>query len=137
MVEDEDAEAAIHGAVFMHATRVLGNAVLRGLTSDMGDVMNHEGVVLRDEKLFGPNPVKITGDFIVGGMSSAFQDDTSLNEAQVDELPPWDSAADEWYEDRFADDQEQWVDLDIEDEDEDPVVDSDFPKTIAVVTGCF
>ena len=62
----------INGALFMHATRMLGNDVLGGLSSPMGPVINHEGVVLRD-KLFGPNPVKITGEFIIGGMTSAFQ----------------------------------------------------------------
>ncbi len=71
-VEDQDVDEAIQGAVIMHATRMLGNDVLNGLTSPMGDVMNHEGVVLRDEKIFGPKPVKITGEFIVGGMGSAF-----------------------------------------------------------------
>ena len=114
LVEDSDAEAAIYGAIFMHATRMLGNDVLRGLTSDMGDVMNHEGVVLRDEKIFGPNPVKITGDFILGGMASNFQDDTSLNENQISNLY-----------------------VEIEDEDDDPVVDSGFSKTIAIVPGAF
>ena len=72
LIEDADAEAAIYGAVLMHATRVLGNDVLRSLTSPMGDVMNHEGVVMRDEKLFGSNPVKVTGDFIVGNLGSGF-----------------------------------------------------------------
>jgi len=114
LVEDSDAEAAIYGAIFMHATRVLGNDVLRGLTSDMGDVMNHEGVVLRDEKIFGPNPVKITGDFILGGMASNFQDDTSLSESQINNLY-----------------------VEMEDEGDDPVVDSGFSKTIAIVPGAF
>ena len=103
LVDEADAERAINGALFMHATRMLGNDVLRGLTSPMGDVMNHEGVVLRDEELFGPNPVKITGEFILGGMGSNFQTAQSLEE----------------------------------DEDDDPVEDSDFPKTIAVVPGAF
>jgi len=105
LIEDTDAEAAIYGAIIMHATRMLGNDILNGLTSPMGDVMGHEGVVLRDEDLFGPNPVKITGEFILGGMGSGFQTDTSLTE--------------------------------IEDEDDDPVVDSDFAKTIAIVPGAF
>lgn len=68
-----DVKPAIYGAVFYHATRLLGNDILRVLTSPMGDATEHEGVVLRDEKLFGPNPVKITGEFIVGGMVSSFQ----------------------------------------------------------------
>jgi len=108
LIEDSDAEAAIYGAIMMHATRMLGNDVLKGLTSPMGNVMDHEGVVLRDEKLFGPNPVKITGEFILGGMGSAFQADTSLNE-EDDEI-------------------------EIEDEDADPVGPS---KVIAVVPGAF
>jgi len=72
LIEDNDAEAAIYGAVLMHATRMLGNQVLRGLTSPMGDVMGHEGIVMRDDKLFGPSPVKITGEFIVGNIGGGF-----------------------------------------------------------------
>ena len=82
LIEDADAEAAIYGAVFMHATRVLGNEILKGLTSPMGDVMGHEGVVLRHDKMFGPNPVKITGEFIVGNMGGGFG---QVNEQEDDE----------------------------------------------------
>ena len=121
LIEDADAEAAIYGAIIMHATRMLGNDVLRGLTSPMGDVMSHEGVVMRDEKLFGPNPVKITGEFIVGGMGSAFQADTSLNEEDEEE--------------EFVDmPEEPEYEFEIEDEDADPVGPS---KVIAVVPGAF
>tara|TARA_R110001583_G_scaffold38769_2_gene124965 strand:+ start:2377 stop:4395 length:2019 start_codon:yes stop_codon:yes gene_type:complete len=119
LIEDADAEAAIYGAIFMHATRMLGNDVLRGLTSPMGNVMDHEGVVLRDDKLFGMNPVKITGEFILGGMGSAFQDDTSLNEDEEDFVG---------YEHKPV----------KEDEDADPVVDADYTgETIAFVPGAF
>lgn len=130
LVDQADAERAINGALFMHATRMLGNDVLRGLTSPMGDLMSHEGVVLRDEEKFGPNPVKITGEFILGNLGGGFGGSVNENE---DESPedPWDSDADEWYEDRFIDDQE------FEDEDDDPVVDSDFSKTVAIVPGAF
>lgn len=82
LIEDTDAEAVIYGAVFMHATRVLGNEILKGLTSPMGDVMGHEGVVLRNDKMFGPNPVKITGEFIVGNMGGGFG---QVNEQEDDE----------------------------------------------------
>lgn len=118
LIEDTDAEAAIYGAIIMHATRMLGNDVLRGLTSPMGDVMSHEGVVMRDEKLFGPNPVKITGEFILGGMGSGFQTDTSLTEEEAEE---------------------PYVDIElIDDENADPVVDSDFgEQTVAIVPGAF
>ena len=121
LIEDTDAEAAIYGAVFMHATRMLGNDILRGLTSPMGKVMDHEGVVLRDEKLFGTNPVKITGEFILGGMGSAFQDDTSLKEDEEDFVG---------YKMKPVKEEE--------DESADPVVDADYTgETIAFVPGAF
>ena len=72
LVEEENAEDALSGAIIMHATRLLGNEILRGLTSPMGDVMNHEGIVLRDENVFGSQPVKITGEFIVGNLTGGF-----------------------------------------------------------------
>ena len=114
LIEDTDAEAAIYGAVFMHATRMLGNDILQGLTSPMGNVIDHEGVVLRDDKLFGPNPVKITGEFILGGMGSAFQTDSALTEDEVE------------------------IDV-IDDETADPVIDSDIPEgtTYAIVPGAY
>jgi hypothetical protein len=67
------AQDAIDGAIFYHATRVLGREVLNALTSDMGDAQNHEGAVINDKKRFGVDMVKITGDFILGGMASAFR----------------------------------------------------------------
>jgi len=67
------AKDAIDGAVFYHATRILGQEVLNALTSDMGPAANHEGVVLRDKELYGVDMVKITGDFILGGGVSPFR----------------------------------------------------------------
>jgi len=122
LIEDADAEAAIYGAIMMHATRMLGNDVLRGLTSPMGDVMSHEGVVMRDEKLFGPNPVKITGEFILGGMGSGFQADTSITEEDDEE-------------EEFIDmPDEPEFELGAEDENADPVGPS---RTVALVPGAF
>jgi len=109
LIEDNDAEAAIYGAVFMHATRALGNVVLRSLTSPMGDVMNHEGIVMRDEKLFGPNPVKITGEFIVGNLGGGF--------GQVNE-------------------EEDEIEI-IDNEDADPVGEFAGGETVALVPGAF
>jgi hypothetical protein len=67
----EDVKRAISGAVFNHATRMLGNDVKSALGSSMGSVTDHEGVVLRGMEEF---PVKITGEFIVGGMETAFRE---------------------------------------------------------------
>ena len=114
LIDEEDAQAAIYGTVFLHATRMLGNEILKGLTSPMGDVIGHEGVVLRDENLFGPNPVKITGEFIVGGMGSGFGTVQEVEEESFEV---------------------------VEDEDADPVVDSEYTpqrkETIAIVPGAF
>ena len=41
----------------------------------MGDAQNHEGAVLNDKIRFGVDMVKITGDFILGGMTSVFRTD--------------------------------------------------------------
>tara|TARA_R110002073_G_scaffold108683_1_gene244230 strand:+ start:11837 stop:14605 length:2769 start_codon:yes stop_codon:yes gene_type:complete len=76
------AQDAIDGAVFYHATRVLGREVLNALTSDMGDAQNHEGAVVVDKKRFGVDMVKITGDFILGGMASAFR------KSETDDIEP-------------------------------------------------
>jgi len=76
------AKDAIAGAVFYHATRVLGKEVLNAITSDMGDTQNHEGLVLNDKKRFGVDMVKITGDFILGGMASTFR------KSETDDVDP-------------------------------------------------
>tara|TARA_R110000824_G_scaffold252961_3_gene441809 strand:+ start:554 stop:2605 length:2052 start_codon:yes stop_codon:yes gene_type:complete len=114
-VDEPDAADAIYGTVFMHAARMLGNEMLRALTSPMGDVINHEGVVLRDEEAFGTTkPVKITGEFIVGGTASDFQ--------KAGGAP---------------------VIMKEQEEDEDPVVDIEFEdepvqgETVAIVPGAF
>ena len=81
----EDVEWAINGAVFYDATRKLGNDVKKSLKvsnevhnmlgweEKMGDIVNHEGIVLRDPS-FGEKPVKITGEFILEGMASTHGD---------------------------------------------------------------
>ena len=114
-VDEQDAADAIYGTVFMHAARMLGNEMLKALTSPMGDVINHEGVVLRDEEAFGTTkPVKITGEFIIGGTASDFQ--------KAGGAP---------------------VIMKEQDEDEDPVVDVEFEdepvqgETVAIVPGAF
>jgi len=72
-IKDEaDHQKAIDGAAIYHATRLLGDELLTTLTSDMGDVKYHEGIVIRDPK-FHSAPVKVTGEFIIGGMASQFR----------------------------------------------------------------
>ena len=108
LLDQADAQDAIYGAILMHATRMLGKDVLQSLTSPMGDVANHEGIVMRDDNLFGPGPVKITGDFIVGNLGGGF--------GQVNE--------------------EEEIEI-IDNEDADPVGPLAGGETIAVVPGAF
>ena len=76
----------VKGAIIMHATRLLGNAVLAVLTSEIGDMIGddggHEGVVIRNSQ-FGPYPFKITGDFIETGMFGAISQIMAQNENTV------------------------------------------------------
>lgn len=65
-------KAVADGAIFYHATRMLGNALLKILGSEAGELAKHEGVIIRDTRVASV-PVKITGEFIVKGMSSQFQ----------------------------------------------------------------
>ena len=76
---EEDRILAINGALFYHATRLLGREVLKAtrvanIGSESG--ADHEGIVMRDGEIFGNfaangkvKPVKITGDFIVAGLT--------------------------------------------------------------------
>jgi len=64
-------KTAICGAVFYHATRMLGQKILNSMTSPIGDISEQEGVVIRDKSI-SPTPFKITGEFIVRGMESKF-----------------------------------------------------------------
>lgn len=77
LMDPEDGQVAINGAIFYYATQVLGNVLLESLTSPLGDITGtdtkHEGIVLRNKKLFGPRPVKITGDFITALADSPFE----------------------------------------------------------------
>ena len=72
LFEDEnDKQKAIEGFTTYLATEKLGDEVLKVLNSPMGSVDNHEGVVIRDENIANV-PFKITGKFILGGMTSDF-----------------------------------------------------------------
>ena len=67
----EDKDKAIEGFTTYLATEKLGDEILKVLDSPMGTVDNHEGVVIRDNKIANM-PFKITGKFILGGMVSDF-----------------------------------------------------------------
>jgi len=64
-------EKAISGAVFYHATMILGQAIKDAASSDLGTLSTQEGIVVRDKSI-SPNPVKITGNFILGKEQGKF-----------------------------------------------------------------
>lgn len=66
-----DIAAAVAGAVFYEAVRVLGQAILDSMTSPIGDISEQEGVVIRDPSI-SSRPFKITGNFITRGLESKF-----------------------------------------------------------------
>lgn len=68
-----------NGVITLHLTRVLGDEILKCLTSPIGDVSGHEGVVIQDPSI-ASIPVKITGNFIITGMQSKFQQKSILGE---------------------------------------------------------
>lgn len=78
LASDDDYQRAIDGAVFWHATRLLGNVIMDNMEVDhpavKGPATEHEGLVIR---LSGDDfDTKITGEFILGGEASSFRDES-------------------------------------------------------------
>ena len=67
----KDIEKAISGAALYHATIMLGQKIKDVTTSELGNVGTQEGIVVRDPGI-SPNPVKITGNFILGKEAGKF-----------------------------------------------------------------
>jgi cytidyltransferase-like protein len=80
--DKKDFDDVVDGAVLYHATRLLGDEILRHSDTDMGSADKHEGVVLRDTRI-SPTPVKITGSFILSGLQTPFK--KSPEEGEEDE----------------------------------------------------
>jgi len=68
---EEDLQTAISGAVFNHATRLLGNSIKTAMETRFGNTVDHEGLVIRGLE---SRPVKVTGDFIVQGLGTTFRE---------------------------------------------------------------
>jgi hypothetical protein len=122
-----DCEKAIYGAIFMEAARILGNTVKESLmpsVEEFGPAVSHEGIVIDAGMPFGKkrtgHAFKITGEFIVDASGGAYAT----------------SGPDPLKEDEEED---PYIDVEIlDDEDIDPVVDSDFSeKTVAIIPGAF
>jgi hypothetical protein len=78
---------SINGAVFYHATRLLGKAVLESLYASFGGhtADKHEGIVMRSNEAFGVSfPIKITGDFIYTGAGGTISQKMAKEEPAVE-----------------------------------------------------
>ena len=72
VADKKDYQAAIDGYIIYLATMKLGDAILDKLSSPLGPVKEHEGIVIRDKSIYN-KPFKITGKFILGGLASSFR----------------------------------------------------------------
>jgi hypothetical protein len=72
VADPKDYQTVIDGFTIYMATMKLGDAVLAKLSSPLGPVSDHEGIVIRDERISNA-PFKITGKFILGGLASSFK----------------------------------------------------------------
>ncbi len=68
LYDETDLETAQDGAIMYHATVQLGNELLNKYKSILGDASAHEGIVIHTTP-----PYKITGNFILDGMTSRFR----------------------------------------------------------------
>jgi hypothetical protein len=72
VVNSNQVNTAIDGAITYLATEKMGDAILDCLDSPLGKVSEHEGIVIRDSKI-SSRPFKITGRFITTGVESQFR----------------------------------------------------------------
>lgn len=71
---ENEADKVIAGFMMYYLTMKLGAELLRCINSDLGRGDTQEGIVVRNKVITGiDGPVKITGEFIVKGMTSAFR----------------------------------------------------------------
>jgi cytidyltransferase-like protein len=75
---------AVDGIVLYHATRLLGNEILKHLEfpEGFGPGEKQEGIVINSATV-APVPFKITGEFIVTGLQSPFKKQPTLQETVV------------------------------------------------------
>jgi len=75
----EDAKA---GAIFYHATRMLGNELLLNIDTMFGSGAKQEGIVINNASV-APKVFKITGEFIISGLQSRFHADKLNNKGKT------------------------------------------------------
>jgi len=78
-------QRAIDGAVFYYATILMGDVIKNAASSSLGNLNTQEGIVVRDASI-SPNPVKITGGFILSKETGKFHQLKSQQNEEEDYL---------------------------------------------------
>ena len=68
----QDINKIVNDTIVYITTIKLGDEILKNATSEIGDLEKHEGIVVRDPKIYS-DPFKITGSFIIKGLESKFK----------------------------------------------------------------
>jgi len=69
--DGKNIDKLINDTIVYIATVKMGDEILKNATSEIGDLEEHEGIVIRDSSIY-INPYKITGSFLIRGMGSEF-----------------------------------------------------------------
>lgn len=70
LVKPEDEKDLIDGSLMFYATKVLGQKIKEAYTSKLGDISEHEGIVVRDKDI-SDVPYKITGNFMAENITGS------------------------------------------------------------------
>jgi hypothetical protein len=81
-IEPDSFAAAKAGAVFYHATRMLGNELLSNIDTPFGLASKQEGIVINSPRV-APIVFKITGQFILDSLLSPFHKSTTNAEKTI------------------------------------------------------
>lgn len=76
---EADLKTVIAAFITWKATLDMGEDILSGLSSDLGEMIEQEGIIIRDSAIYS-GPYKIIGKFILRAMSSPYKKKSSVNE---------------------------------------------------------
>ena len=81
-ISSKSIKDATAGAIFYHATRMLGNELLLNIDTMFGSGAKQEGIVINNASV-APKVFKITGEFIISGLQSRFHANKTDNKGKT------------------------------------------------------
>ena len=81
-ISSKSIKDATAGAIFYHATRMLGNELLLNIDTMFGSAAKQEGIVINNASI-APEVFKITGEFIISGLQSRFHVNKAGNKGKT------------------------------------------------------